>query len=311
MPLPLSDGSPSTGPVVIEGQAPPPPNEGIKVEYSVVGTEFFKTVATPIVQGRDFTDHDRDGTPAVVIINQEMARRLFDGESNAIGRRFTAGDSSSPVLEVIGVAKDGRYRSLGENPQPYMFLPELQKSYSSRMTLLLRGTAGARMENVVIAARREIQTMDGRLPIFGVMPAEEHLSYVLWGPRMSAGMATALGLLGLLLATIGLYAMVAHSVSQRMREIGVRIALGARKMDILKLIISQGMILVLIGIAGGLAGAFALGRLLGDFLNGVSGTDPFVAGGVALLLALAAFAGCYLPARRALEVDPIITLKSE
>jgi predicted permease len=309
--LPLWDrGSRSSrGPIVKEGEADPPPNQGVNTDCNFVTPKYFDTLRTPLVMGRDFTDHDDAGAPRVVIVNQEFARRFYGGSENALGRRFRFAQGT-PLMEIIGIAKDGRYRTLYEDQQPYMFLPVYQQP-RARMALLVSAQSAGALTGVVEGARREIALMDSRLPAIGVLAGEENLSIAFWGPRVAAGMASTFGLLALVLAAMGLYSVMTYSVSQRTREIGIRMALGANLRDVLRLVVGQGMRMVLTGMAMGLVGALALTRLLARLLLGVGTTDPLTFVGVAILLAAIALLACWIPARRATKVDPLVALRYE
>jgi ABC-type antimicrobial peptide transport system permease subunit len=179
------------------------------------------------------------------------------------------------------------------------------------LTLMISARSAGDVQAATDAARREVAALDPRLPIFGVMMAEENLSIAYWGPRLAAGMATTFGVLALILATTGLYSVMTYAVSQRTREIGIRMALGATLRDILRLVVSQGMRMALVGTALGLAGAFALTRVLGRLLLGVGTTDPATFAGVVALLVAVAFLACYVPARRATRVDPLVALRQD
>jgi predicted permease len=307
--MPLAVGHTTRGPIVKEGEIDPPPNQGVNSDCSFVTPKYFDTLRIPLVQGRDFTDRDDADAPAVVIVNQEFARRLYGGEQNAVGKRFRLAQGT-PLMEIIGIAKDGRYRSLYEDRQLYVFLPVYQHPRTG-VTVLISAQAGGDLKAVVDSARRELAQVDARLPVYGVMIGEENLSMAYWGPRVAAGMATMFGALALVLATMGLYSVMTYAVSQRTREIGIRMALGAQVRDVLRLIVSQGMRMVLIGIVLGMAGAFALTRVLASFLLGVGATDLVTFFGVALLLVAVALLACYIPARRAARVDPLVVLRHE
>jgi predicted permease len=307
--LPLLDSRQSRGPIAREGEIDPPPNQGVISECSFVTPKYFDTVQTKLVLGRDFTDRDTVDAPLVVIVNQEFARRFYGSPENAMGKRFRFGQGA-PLMEIIGVAKDGRYKTLYEDPQTYMFLPVYQ-SPRPAMALLISAQSAGDLRPVVESARREIAQLDARMPAGGMMMAEENLSLAYWGPRVAAGMASTFGALALALATLGLYSVMTYAVSQRTREIGIRMALGASLRDVLRLIVSQGMRMALIGIALGLAGAVALTRVLSSLLLGVGATDPLTFVGVVISLAAIALLACWIPARRAAKVDPMVVLRHE
>jgi predicted permease len=307
--MPLAVGHTSRGPIVKEGEADPPPNKGVYADCSFVTPGYFETVGTPLLQGRDFTERDNTDAPPVVIVNQEFARRFYGGEQNGVGKRFRFAQGT-PLMEIIGIAQDGRYRSLYEERQPYMFLPVYQNPRTG-MTVLIGAHSAGDLQAVVESARHEIAQLDARLPVYGVMVAEENLTMAFWGPRVAAGMASTFGVLALVLATMGLYSVMTYAVSQRTREIGIRMALGAQVRDVLRLIVRQGMRMVFVGIALGMLGAFALTRVLASLLLGVGATDLFTFAGVAVLLMVVALLACYIPARRAARVDPLIVLRHE
>ncbi|MEW6736972.1 MAG: FtsX-like permease family protein, partial [Acidobacteriota bacterium] len=309
--LPLGDSSTQRGQIIREGEAPLPPGQGLVVDANVVAPKYFETMGTPLLLGRDFTARDNDDAPDVVIVNQEFARKLYGSEENALGKRFHARGLDSPLLEIIGIAKNGLYRSLYENPRPYIILPEYQKSYESEMTLLVRATTATDFKAVAESVRREIVQMDSRVPVFGLQLAEQNLTYAYWGPRLAAGLAMAFGILALVLTMMGLYGVMTYTVSQRVREIGIRMALGAQTSHVLKMVLKQGMLLTLTGVAIGLTGAFLVTRVIASLLFGISTTDLVTFTSVAMLLLLIAVLACYLPARRATKIDPMVALRYE
>ena len=307
--LPLQVGDLSRGPIVKEGEADPKPNEGVIAKCNYVSPKYFDAVRTPLVLGRDFTERDDAEAPRVVIVNQEFARRFYGTAENALGKRFRF-EQGTPFMEIVGVAKDGLYRSLYEDRRPYLFLPVYQQSHGA-VTVVISTHSANDLPAVTESARREIARMDPRLPVVGVMTGEENMSLPYWGPRVAAGMATTFGVLALVLATMGLYSVMMYVVSQRTREIGIRMALGATVRDVLRMIVSQGMRLVMIGLVLGLVGAFALTRVFASLLLGVGTTDPLTFVGVAVLLVAIALLACWIPARRAAKVDPLVALRTE
>jgi ABC-type antimicrobial peptide transport system permease subunit len=247
----------------------------------------------------------------VAIVNQEFARRLYGSEENAMGKRFHEWGPSTPALEIIGIAKDGLYTSLYESPRPHFFLPEFQADYQSEMTLLVSATSSFDVGVVTESVRREIAQTDSRVPVFDLKIGDQNLAWAYWGPRLSAGLATAFGLLVLVLAATGLYSVMNYAVSRRTRELGIRMAIGAQISDMLKLVISEGMILVTIGTVIGLIGAFTVTGLLSSLLFGISPTNLPTFAVAALILLGVSLVACYIPARRATKVDPMIALRYE
>ncbi len=297
--------------VAIEGYEARP-GEGMELDFNNVGTRYLQTMGIPITRGRDFTEQDREGATGAVIINETMARRYFPGQE-AIGKRLTypalPGASVPPTtLEIIGVAKDGKYRNLREEQRPSFYTSFLQ-NYQPNMTLHVRTTGDT--VALVSAVRREVQALDKNLPIFDARTLAEQRSNSLYTERLSAALLSVFGALALLLAAVGIYGVMAYSVSQRTHEIGIRMALGAQRGNVLRLIIGRGMTLAILGVLVGLVGAFVVTRLLESLLYGVSTTDPMTFVGVATLLTLVALVACYIPARRAMRVDPITALRCE
>jgi len=282
-------------------------DEGFSTGFNVVGPNYFKTMETPLLRGRDFSDADRKGAPEVVVINQTLATALWPNE-DALGKRVSVSGPKGPFLEVVGVARDGKYRSLGETPHPYIYQPLLQ-SYDPRMTLVVR-TAGE-PQSVVTPVREQIRVLDPNLPIADVKTLREQVDLSLFPSRVAAWTLGGFGVLALLLAAIGIYGVVSYSVAQRTREIGLRRALGAKESDVLKLVLGEGFFVISIGLALGLLVAFGATRLIAGFLYGVAPTDPLTFVGVPVLLGLIALGACYIPARRATKVDPLVALRYE
>ncbi|HEX7955823.1 MAG TPA: ADOP family duplicated permease, partial [Pyrinomonadaceae bacterium] len=307
--MPLAVGHTTRGPVVKEGELDPPPNQGFNADVSFVTPGYFDALRTTLARGRDFDDHDNPASPHVVIVNQEFARRFYGGEENALGKRFRF-EQGTPLMEVVGIARDARYRSLYEDRLPFIYLPVYQHPRTG-MTLLVSARTAGDVPAVVEGARRAIAEMDSRLPVYGIMVNEENLALAYWGPSVAAGMATTFGMLALVLATMGLYSVMTYSVSQRTREIGIRMALGAALRDVVRLVVRQGMRMALAGVVLGLAGAFLLTRALARLLVGIGPTDPVTFVGVPLLLFAVALLACYIPARRAARVNPLIALRHD
>jgi predicted permease len=286
------------------------PDEKLTMEFNIVGENYFNTMGVQLVAGRDFSPQDNATAPKVAIINEAMAQKYWP-DSNPIGKHMDWGrgrKTAAQSLEIIGVARNTKYSNLTEESEPTFYEP-LQQWYSSEMALHVR-TAGE-AKTLIALVRHEVQALDANLPVFNVKTLAEQKSRSLYTERMAATLLTAFGLLALGLAALGIYGVMAYSVSRRTREIGIRMALGAQVGDVLSLILRQGMALILIGVALGLAGAFAATRLLTSFLYGVSATDLTTFALIALLLTAVAWLACYIPARRATKVDPMIALRYE
>jgi putative ABC transport system permease protein len=274
---------------------------------NVVSPGFFRTMQIPFVEGRDFDDRDQVKSQQVVIINQKMAEMLWPGES-AVGKRIFIGTDSREPNEVVGVVKTGRYRNLAEDPKPYFYYPMTQRR-PARMMLVMRTNVDAR--GLVGAIRKEVQNVDRSVPVSAVRTMDEHMTYALWAPNMAASLSLAFGVVAILLSAVGLYSVMAYVVSQRTREVGIRMALGANRADVLKMIAAQGMRLAVIGVVIGLLLSLAMARALSSLLIGISGYDVTTFVVVSSLLVLVALIACYLPARRATKIDPLVALRYE
>jgi putative ABC transport system permease protein len=225
-----------------------------------------------------------------------------------VGKRLSITGAEGPFYEVIGVTKTGKYRNLREDPLPLMYFP-LSQQYRSRVTMFIR--AAGDPARLTSALRAEVQKLDKTVPLFDVKTLDEHLGRALGQERTNASLIGGFALLALVLAAIGIYGVMSYSVTQRTREIGIRLALGAPRSGVLRLVVGHGMTLTFIGLAIGLAAAFTLTRVISTLLYGVSATDPSTFVGVPVMLAAVALAACYLPARRAVKVDPMVALRYE
>ncbi len=275
--------------------------------YSSAGVGFFEALGVRLIEGRVFTEADDETKPRVAVINQAFARRFWQGEA-VIGKRFSFEGPEGPWMEVVGVVQDGKYFSLGEDPQSFVYTA-LKQSGSRSLTLVVRTSSDP--QSVIAGIRREIQRLDANLPVYDVKTMVEHLDLSLFPARVAASLLGGFGLLALILAAIGIFGVMSYAVSQRTREIGIRMALGAGAKDVFKLIVGQGLMLTVIGLTLGLAIAFVGTRLLSSLLYGVSAVDAFTFSFVAVLLSAVAFLACWMPARRAMKVDPQIALRCE
>jgi predicted permease len=289
-----------------ESEQQVPGKRGSLVTLNNISTNYFQTLRIPLLRGREFTDSDREKTTQVAIINEAMARHFWPNEE-ALGKRFTF-FGEDQLREVTGVVRDTTVGAVGEDPVPLVYLPLLQ-NYSPNATLQVRTSGNP---NAVLGTvRAQVQSLDRNLALTNIQTIGQILSDGLWAARMGAALLTLFALLALILASIGIYGVMAYSVSQRTQEVGIRMALGAQPGDVFKLVIGQGMILAGIGMAAGLAAALLLTRVLASLLFGVSPHDPVTFGGVTLLLGLVALLACYVPARRATRIDPLVALRYE
>jgi len=278
----------------------------------LVGSDYFRTLGIPFRQGRDYTARDSLRSAQVALINETFAKRHFPNE-NPIGKRIDPSigvlDGDPPMREIIGVVADSRTRRLGAEPEPEVYLHIPQVPAIGSLTLMLRAQSDPM--SLASAARQEIAKLDRNAPIYDIKPFDEYVSGSVAQPRFNSVLLGVFAGVALLLTAIGLYGVIAYSITQRTQEIGIRMALGARSGDVLRLIVWQGMTLALIGVALGLAGAFAATRLMKSLLFGVGATDPLTFVSIAALITLIALVACYLPARRATKVDPMIALRCE
>ena len=301
--------------VAIEGYQPQP-GESLHLDSMIVGPKYFINMKVPIVQGRDFDERDREGAPCVAIINEAFGKRYFPSGGSPLGwhliREETRGQKT--FCEVVGVIRDNDWQSLKKETTPVFVLP-IQQADHERMTLLISSAGDPK--NLIPAVRGVVRELDPNLPVSDVQTLGDYFSVGLYPFRMLAVVMGACGAMALLLATLGIYGVVSYSVAQRTRELGIRMALGAMQKDILKMVIRQGMVLVIVGLAVGLLLSVALTRLLTSSLVElelffpVSETDSLTFVSVTILLALVALVACYIPARRATRVEPMEALRYE
>ncbi|WP_342379725.1 ABC transporter permease [Myxococcus stipitatus] len=293
--------------VEVEGRAPPSPDESSNVGFQVVTSGYFQSLGIPLRRGREVTVLDTRATQPVVVLNESAARRFFP-EGEAVGQRLRLGDSSTPWLTVVGVVGDTRYDGPDKDARPEAYVPALQRSlffmsFAARTSLEPLALAGS--------VRSAVAALDKDLPLSALRTMEQRVEAATARPRFVSLLVAVFALLSLLLAGVGLSGVMAYSARQRTREIGIRMALGARPSDVLRMVLGQGMRLALAGVALGLLGAWALTRVLSSQLFGVSATDPVVFGSLSVLVAGVALLATWLPAYRATRVDPQVALRAE
>ena len=308
--LPLAFGFQRT--VHVEGEVPSEKERGVLVNVATVDRDYFGTLEIPLAAGRAFGPEDVETSPSVAIVNETMIKRFWPGR-DALGLTFrfpaAGGDGKlTDPIRIVGIAKDSKYVTLGETPIPFVYLP-FRQDYKPGMSLVVRGEQDP--SGVLGSIRREVAALDPGLPIFNVQPLAAQIEGALWLSRVGAYLLAAFGALSLLLTTVGTYGVIAYSVTRRTPEIGLRMALGAGPSRIIGMVLANGMSLVAIGLAVGLAVALLLGRCLTPILFGVKGSDPATYAVISLLLSVVALLACYVPARRAAGVDPTIALRQE
>jgi predicted permease len=301
--VPLSGGG-GRSLAVVEGYEPQP-GEDMEVHNNVVGPEYFDLLRVPLARGRGFDEGDRAGAPQVAVVNEAFAARFWPGQ-DPIGKRLTSFRRAQSI-EVVGVARDGKYLTLTEPPRPYIYRPYLQ-AYED-MTLHVRTTGD--VAAMIPLLRREIGALDDRVPILTLASMESQTAFATLPQRIAASLLGACAVLALLLAGVGLYGVVAYAVSRRTREIGIRMALGAARGAVVRMVLQGSMKLVVIGLAIGFVLSVAVGRAVGFFLGGVSPADPIALLGGPIVLVVSAFVACWLPARRAANIQPTRALREE
>jgi predicted permease len=284
----------------------PARGEDMEFDFNVVGPGYFRTMEIPLLRGRDFTDADRPGAPGVLIVNESFARRFWPGE-DPLGKRVSIRGDEGPFLEVVGVARDGKYRSLAESGLPYVYAPALQEPRG--MTLHVRTTGEP--ASYIPAVRRAVSAAAPGFVVARPRTMAEHLGQALLPQRAAGTVLGSFALVALLLASLGLYGVVSYAVAQRTREIGVRVALGADRRRVLGFVLRQGARLAAVGLAVGVPLAWATTRLLTGLLLGGSAADPTTFAGAAVLLCTVALLATYVPARRAAHIEPMVALRYE
>jgi putative ABC transport system permease protein len=309
MPLPLT-GSQMTVSFNIQ-ERPTRPGERSTSNMAIVTPGYFRTIGAPFLRGRDFNEQDDSNTAPVLIVNQAFARRFFPGE-NAVGKRIEPGATSGPggtkMREIVGVVGDAKQSPLKPEPEPIYYFPYKQLPWCCPSVVVRSAAAPLRLEPEI---RSALGSLDKQLPIYNVRTLEAMLGAGVAAPRFQMLLVGSFAAIALLLIATGLYGLLAHAVVRRTREIGLRIALGASRGEVLAMVFKQAMILVLLGIALGLAGAFAGGRVLGNMLYGVAPNNPLLLTVACLVVVFTGALASYLPARRAASIDPMQALRSE
>ena len=304
--LPLDGGRMGFGRIRVPGKRPAQ-GDAFPADWNVVEPEYFKTMKLPLLRGRDFTDADTTASQPVAIVNETLANAIWPGQ-DAIGKQITVddGNGSPQQVTIVGIAFNARLIWLTGNVDSYIYVPFGQR-YISRVSLLVRNTGRSSIPDV----RQLMRSMNPNLPITEAMPLSNVTAIGLVPQRVVAAVAGTLGLVGLLLAAIGIYGVTAYAVSRRTREIGIRIALGADERAVMRLILRQGLMLAGIGVAIGIVIAAAGSKLLESLLFGVGGLDPVTFTGASVLFTLVTLVATYIPARRAISVDPLSALRAE
>ena len=304
--VPLFGGAAISRSVFPEGEEGTSTRNGILTQTDNIAPDYFQTLGIPIVRGRQFDSSDREDSPKVAIINQAAAHRFWP-DQDPIGKRFKF-FGEPYVVQVVGVARDAKYGTLGEEPTPYLYLPLIQTP-SPALTLFFRTSGDPRV--ALASVRERVQALDRNLPLANVWPIGEVISQALWAAKFAASLLSIFAALAMILAAVGVYGVVAYSVGQRVREIGIRMALGATRDNIVGMIVRQSSVSLAIGLAVGFVAAFALARMITGLLYGVSAGSPLPFALLPLLLALVGLAATYIPARRATKVNPIVALRQE
>jgi predicted permease len=308
--MPLGDRGIGLGGLAVPGVEPRNGRRFFDVDWNVITPGYFATMKMALSTGRDFSDADREGTPSVVIVNETAARQWWPRQ-DALGKTLLqeTGRPDAPdavrTLTVVGVARDSKYRNLGEDPRPFVYVP-IQQQYMSRTVIAARSAHGQRLAGEL---RALLASMNPNLPIVQSLTFDAYSQLGLLPQRIAASVAGSLGLVGVLLAAIGIYGVTAYMVSSRTREIGIRMALGAERASVVRMVLRQGLTLTMIGAAIGLAVAAAASRLLGSLLFGVGATDPLTFIGSTLLFFVVGAAACYVPARRATAIGAMDALR--
>jgi putative ABC transport system permease protein len=299
----------NSGVFSIEGKPLPPQEERLEYPVEIVSPGFFETLGIGLVRGRTFNEQDQPEAPRAVVINETLARIGWPGE-DPIGRRIKSGDqdSTAPWMTVVGVIRDIRRSDVTRAIRPELYMCTLQVPPRTQMLLVRTASDPAA---ILPSIRHEVRQLNSQLPLFEVGTLRAELADTLTQPRFRAVLLAGFAAIALLLATVGIYGVTAHAVGQRRQEVGIRMALGASAPDVLGLMLRQHLRPALIGIAFGVAGALAVARSLDSLVYGVGASDPLTLASMAVVLVAVAAAACWIPARRATRVDPLIALRTD
>jgi putative ABC transport system permease protein len=292
----------------IEGRAPYKPGEEVGADYTVAGTNYFRTMNIALLRGRVFTDQDTANSPPVMVVSNAFAKRYFPNE-DAIGKRIMFDGNDKTPREIVGIVGDVRRNGLDVDVEPEMYVSHVQNP-ERRMNLVIR-TEAQDASQLTQAARAEVKAFDPNQIIWRAQTLEQLLGTSVAPRKFNMLLLGVFAAVALVLAAVGLYGVMSYSVSWRTHEIGIRMALGAKRGDVLRLVVRQGMTMTFIGLVLGLVGAFFMSRVLAGLLYGVSATDPLTFAGVSIVLLGVALLACLIPARRATRVDPIVALRTE
>ena len=292
-------------------ERPLPPGDQAMAQVNSVALDYFKTLGVPVLHGRDFTSHDDAKSPPVAIVSEEFVREFFPGQ-NPIGKRIKPAASITPdkppLREIVGVVADMHLISLSAKPKPQIYLPHAQFAVGG-VSLVVRSQINP--QSLIETLRKTVSEVDKDVPLFRPRTLSEYASQSVSQPRFNAVLVGLFALIALLLAAAGIFGLTSYTVTQRTQEIGIRMALGAQRGDVLRLIIGQGMLLLGIGIVCGFACVFGIGHLLQSLLFGIGAHDTTTIVGVSAVLSLVALLACWIPARRAAKMDPVIALRAE
>jgi putative ABC transport system permease protein len=307
--LPMS-GTEEIDGFTVEGQSPPASlAETPLADFRFIDHNYFNTMGISLVAGRNFTERDNETAPGVVIINESLARRFFPGQ-DPVGKRVKGGsyESNMPWLSVVGVIRDVKHSALDADPRPQMYFPYLQR-VDEEMTFVVH--TGGDPLSLISAVRDEVWAIDKDQPVTDVRTLDQYLADSVSQRRFNMVLLGAFAAVAIVLASVGIYGVMSYSVTQRTHEIGIRMALGASRRDILMLVVGQGMKVALAGVFVGLGAALVLTRVLSSLLYRVSASDPTIFAAISLILVAVAFLASYVPARRATRVDPCVALRYE